>query len=66
MLIGLGDIAILKKDLKSKSVPSDAADELDRLCKATEARLGDAVESMIEGMLKEARGGPNRAYIPAL
>ena len=65
-MIGLGDIAILKKDLKNKSVPSYAADELDRLCEATEVRLGDAVESMIERMLKEARRGPNRASIPAL
>jgi hypothetical protein len=31
-IIGLsGDIAILKKYLESKGVPSDAADELDRL-----------------------------------
>lgn len=44
-----GDIAILKKYLKSKGV--DATDELDRLCKATEQRWADAVES-IEGMLE--------------
>jgi hypothetical protein len=39
-----GDITVLKKYLKSKGV--DAADELDRLCKATEQRWSDAVEAI--------------------
>ena len=39
-----GDIAILKKYLKSEGI--DAADELDGLCKATEQGWEDAVEAI--------------------
>jgi hypothetical protein len=39
-----GDITILKKYLKSKGI--DAADELDRFCKATERRWEDAIEAI--------------------
>ena len=39
-----GDIAILKKYLKSKGI--DAAEELDRLCRQTESRWADAIEAI--------------------
>lgn len=41
-----GDIAILKKYLKSKGV--DAAEELDRLCETTEKRWAAAIEAINE------------------
>jgi hypothetical protein len=47
-----GDIAILKKYLKSKSIDQDALDELDDLCNATEKRWRAAVET-IEGQLED-------------
>jgi hypothetical protein len=47
-----GDIAILKKYLKSKGIDQDALDELDDLCKDTEKRWHAAVET-IEGLLKD-------------
>jgi hypothetical protein len=43
-----GDIAILKKYLKSKSVPAEAAEELDRLCEDTEERWQAAVAKIAE------------------
>jgi hypothetical protein len=46
-----GDIAILKKYLKSKGIDQDALDELDDLCKDTEKRWHAAVET-IEGLLE--------------
>ena len=46
-----GDIAILKKYLKSKSIDQDALDELDDLCNDTEKRWHAAVET-IEGLLE--------------
>ena len=39
-----GDIAILKKYLKSKGI--DAADELDLLCETTDKRWADTVEAI--------------------
>ena len=42
-----GDIAILKKYLKSMGVSADAADELDRLCKATEKSWAAASEAIL-------------------
>lgn len=33
-----GEIAVLKKYLRSKRVPADAIEELDSLCKDTESR----------------------------
>jgi len=47
-----GDIAILKKYLKSKGIDQDALDELDDLCNDTERRWHAAVET-IEGLLKD-------------
>jgi len=46
-----GDIAILKKYLKSKGIEQDALDELDQLCNDTEKRWRAAVET-IEGLLE--------------
>jgi hypothetical protein len=43
-----GDIAILKKYLKSKGVPAEAAEGLDRLCKATEERWESVVKAINE------------------
>ncbi|HMH15186.1 MAG TPA: hypothetical protein VK578_18940 [Edaphobacter sp.] len=43
-----GDIAILKKYLKSKGVPAEAAEELDRLCEDTEKRWRTAVTKIAE------------------
>jgi hypothetical protein len=40
------DIAILKKYLKSRGVPADAAAELDRLCKVSEEKWSDAIKSI--------------------
>ena len=47
-----GDIAILKKYLKSKGIEQDALDELDQLCNDTEKRWRAAVET-IEGLLED-------------
>jgi hypothetical protein len=47
-----GDIAILKKYLKSKGLPPEAAEELDRLCKDTEDNWQAAV-AKIEELLEE-------------
>ena len=47
-----GDIAILKKYLKSKSIDQDALDELDDLCNDTEKRWHATVET-IEVLLKD-------------
>lgn len=47
-----GDIAILKKYLKSKNLPAEAADELDRLCKDTEENWR-AVVAKIAELLEE-------------
>jgi hypothetical protein len=47
-----GDIAVLKKYLKSKGVHAKAAEELDRLCKDTEERWRTAV-AKIDELLKE-------------
>lgn len=41
-----GDIAILKKYLKSKGADSDAAEELDSLCEDMEKRWAKAVEAI--------------------
>lgn len=43
-----GDIAVLKKYLKSKGVPSEASEELDRLCKDTEESWHAAVTKIRE------------------
>jgi hypothetical protein len=43
-----GDIAVLKKYLKSKSVPTEAAEELDLLCEDTEERWRAAVAKIEE------------------
>ena len=45
-----GDIAILKKYLKSKGIDQDALDELDSLCEDMEKRWNAAVET-ISGLL---------------
>ena len=42
------DIAILKKYLKSKGVPTEAAEELDHLCKDTEESWHAAVAKIAE------------------
>jgi hypothetical protein len=47
-----GDIAILKKYLKSKGIDQDALDELDRLCKDMEKRW-NAAEETISGVLED-------------
>ena len=47
-----GDIAILKRYLKSKGIEHDALDELDQLCNDTEKRWRAAVET-IEGLLED-------------
>ena len=47
-----GEIAMLKKYLKSKGIDQDALDELDDLCNDTEKRWHAAVES-IEGLLED-------------
>jgi hypothetical protein len=47
-----GDIAILKKYLKSKGIDSGALEELDRLCKDTEESWRAAV-TKIEELLEE-------------
>ena len=41
-----GDIAILKKYLKSKGIDQDAVDELDSLCEDMEKRWNAAVETI--------------------
>jgi hypothetical protein len=43
-----GDIAVLKKYLKSKNVSTEAAEELDRLCKDTEESWRTAVAKIEE------------------
>ena len=48
----IGDIAILKKYLKSKGIEQDALDELDQLCNDTEKRWRAAVDC-IEGLLED-------------
>jgi hypothetical protein len=45
-----GDIAILKKYLKSKGIRSTAIDELDSLCEATEKRWAEAVEAVLDSI----------------
>lgn len=47
-----GDIAVLKKYLKSKSVPTETAEVLDHLCKDTEESWRAAV-AKIEELLEE-------------
>jgi hypothetical protein len=47
-----GDIAVLKKYLKSKGIDSDAAEELDSLCEDMEKRWAKAVEA-ISDLLEE-------------
>lgn len=47
-----GDIALLKKYLKSKGVPADAANELDRVCKTTDEKWAGAIEA-ISKLLEE-------------
>jgi hypothetical protein len=47
-----GDIAILKKYLKSKGVDREVLEELDRLCEDMEKRWNAAVET-ISGLLEE-------------
>ena len=47
-----GDIAILKRYLKSKGIDQDALDELDDLCNDTEKRWHAAVDT-IEGLLED-------------
>jgi hypothetical protein len=47
-----GDIAILKKYLKSEGIDQDALEELDRLCEDMEKRGNIAVEALNE-MLEE-------------
>jgi len=42
-----GDIAILKKYLRSKGIRSSAIDELDDLCEATEKRWAAVVEEIL-------------------
>ncbi|HTF66739.1 MAG TPA: hypothetical protein VK638_29050 [Edaphobacter sp.] len=43
-----GDIALLKKYLKSKGLPSSTADELDELRTDIEDRWGSAIESIMD------------------
>jgi hypothetical protein len=45
-----GDIAILKKYLKSKGIRSTAIDELDSLCEATEKRWAEVVEEIMNSL----------------
>jgi len=43
-----GDIALLKKYLKSNGLPSSTADELDELRMDIEDRWGGAIESIMD------------------
>jgi len=45
-----GDIAILKKYLKSKGIRATAIEELDSLCEATEKRWAEAVEAILDSI----------------
>ena len=45
-----GDIAVLKKYLRSKGVRASAIDELDDLCEATEKRWAAAVEEILSSL----------------
>ena len=45
-----GDIAILKKYLKSKGIRATAIDELDSLCEITEKRWAEAVEAILDSI----------------
>ena len=45
-----GDIAILKKYLRSKGIRSSAIDELDDLCEATEKRWAAVVEEILSSL----------------
>ena len=48
-----GEIAILKKYLKSKGVSQSASGPLDEFCKATEAGWKDAVEAIDKALEEE-------------
>jgi hypothetical protein len=45
-----GDIAILKKYLRSKGIRATAIEELDSLCEATEKRWAEAVEAILDSI----------------
>jgi hypothetical protein len=45
-----GDIAILKKYLKSKGIRATVIDELDDLCEATEKRWAEVVEEIMKSL----------------
>ena len=45
-----GDIAILKKYLKSKGIRATALEELESLCEATEKRWAEAVEEILNSI----------------
>ena len=48
-----GEIAILKKYLKSKGVSQSTSGSLDKFCKATEAGWKDAVEAIDKALERE-------------
>ena len=45
-----GDIAILKKYLKSKGIRASSIDALDDLCEATEKRWAEVVETILDSI----------------
>lgn len=45
-----GDVAVLKKYLRSQGVSASAIEDLDELCEATEKRWAEVVEEMIDSL----------------